>query len=188
MPCSGSVYINCLCDLSVTHVGIPQEERAVASAHMCRVGASRALLGVRAPFSCRGLVTLVETIVQAPQASWVASNGLRARWLPDSPGASKLLKGKDVLQSWASPALRAAAGLAEVRRHRRVWAKQVSEHRDVREKRTTRRAGGGADRRLTGAHARSVTQSCPAVCDPRGASVHGIFPARILEGVAIFKQ
>lgn len=30
MPCSGSVYINCLCDLSVMRVGIPQEERAVA--------------------------------------------------------------------------------------------------------------------------------------------------------------
>lgn len=152
---------------------------------MHQVGASRVLLGVRTPFSCRGLITLVETIVQAPQASWFASNGLRAQWLPDSPGASKLLKGKDVLQSQASPVLRAAAGLAEVRRHRRVWAKRASEHRDVREKRTTRQAGGGADRRLTGARACSVTQSCPAVCDPRGASVHGIFPARILAGVAV---
>ena len=62
-------------------VGILQEGHAVAR----RVGASRELLGVRTPFSCRGLVMLVEMIVQAPQASWFASNGLRALWIPDSP-------------------------------------------------------------------------------------------------------
>ena len=36
-------------------------------------------------FSGYGPVTLVETIIQAPQASWFPGCGLRALWLPDSP-------------------------------------------------------------------------------------------------------
>lgn len=90
MPCSVSVYINCLCDLSVTHVGIPQEERAEGfGTHV--PGCFPRAAGSQGALSCRGLVTLVETIVQAPQASWVASTDSRARWLPDhqEPASSK---------------------------------------------------------------------------------------------------
>ena len=65
---------------------------------------------------------------------------------PPFSTAGKLLKGKDVLQSWASPVLRAAAELVEVRPHKRVWAKRVSEHRNIGEKQSTRQMGRCVDR------------------------------------------
>ena len=44
-----------------------------------------------------------------------------------------------------------------------------------------------------GVHARSVTQSCPTLCDPMGcsppgSSVHGILQARILDWAAVLSS
>ena len=61
----------------------------------------------------------------------------------------------------------------------------VKKKRDIKGER-----GVGLIAQLVCACARSVTQSCPILCDPMdcrlpGSSVHGIFQARILEWVAI---